>query len=322
MKKIKTLVLIKLTDTEKKIFTQFDDRFDISFKDITEVTITREDIQEAEIIIGYPPRKFLDTAKNLKWLQMIASGVDRYMRNGILPQNTIITNARGSYGEAQSEFMFSMLIAIMKKLHIYRDNQLQSRWHNEGDVMMLRGSTALVVGLGDIGSEFSKLLKAFGVYVIGVRRDASKPCTYADEVHSFTKLDSLIPRADIIAMVIPATPETENLMNAERISMMKRGAVLVNSGRGVTVDNEALCDAIYSGHLAGAAIDVFDPEPIPKEHRIWKIENILITPHVAGLDYMSHNWQHTLKLIQENLQLYCDGKELRNIVDRSLYEFK
>ena len=181
MKKIKTLVLITLTDTDKKIFTQFEDRLDISFKDITEVPIAREDIQEAEIIIGYPPRKFLDTAKNLKWLQMIASGVDKYMRNGILPKDTIITNARGSYGESQSEFMFSMLIAIMKKLHIYRDNQLQSRWHKEGDVMMLRGSTALVIGLGDIGSEFSKLLKAFGVYVIGIRRDASKPCAYADE---------------------------------------------------------------------------------------------------------------------------------------------
>ncbi len=322
MKKIKTLVLITLTDTDKKIFTQFEDRLDISFKDITEVPIAREDIQEAEIIIGYPPRKFLDTAKNLKWLQMIASGVDKYMRNGILPKDTIITNARGSYGESQSEFMFSMLIAIMKKLHIYRDNQLQSRWHKEGDVMMLRGSTALVIGLGDIGSEFSKLLKAFGVYVIGIRRDASKPCVYADEVHSFTELDSLIPRGDIIGMVVPATPETENLMNAERISMMKRGAVLVNTGRGVTVDNEALYDALDNGHLSGAAIDVFDLEPIPKEHRIWKIQNLLITPHVAGLDYMSHNWQHTLKLIHENLQLYCDGKKLRNIVDRSLYEFK
>ncbi|NCB00973.1 MAG: D-2-hydroxyacid dehydrogenase [Spirochaetia bacterium] len=321
MNKIKTLVLITLTDTEKKHFTQFNDRLDISFKDIKEVPIMREDIEDAEIIIGYPPKKFLETAKNLKWLQVISSGVDKYMRNGILPKNTIITNARGSYGEAQSEFMFSMLIALIKKLHIYRDNQKQSKWQSEGDVMMLRGSTALVIGLGDIGGEFAKLLKAFGVYVIGVRRDATKPSQGADEIHSFTKLDSLIPRADIIAMVIPASPETENLMNSKRISMMKKGAVLVNTGRGVTVDNEALCDAVESGHLAGAAIDVFNIEPIPMEHRIWEIENLLITPHVAGLDYMAHNWSHTLTLILENLQLYCEGKELRNKVDKSLYEF-
>jgi phosphoglycerate dehydrogenase-like enzyme len=322
MKKIKTLVLITLTDSEKRLFGQFEDRLDISFKDMSEVTVTREDIEDAEIIIGYPPRKFLSGAKNLKWLQMIASGVDKYMRDGVLPQNTTITNARGSYGESQSEFMFSMLIAVMKKLHIYRDNQKISTWHNEGDVMMLRGSTALVIGLGDIGNEFAKLLKAFGVYVIGVRRDPSKLCESADEVHSFTQLDTLIPRADIVAMVIPATPETVNLMNGERISMMKRGAVLVNTGRGVTVDNEALCDGVESGHLAGAAIDVFNIEPIPAEHRIWKMENILITPHVAGLDYMEANWKHTLALILENLQLYCEGKELQNIIDRSLYEFK
>jgi len=321
MKKVKTLVLITLTETEKELFTKFEDTLDISFKDISEVEITRKDIEEAEIIIGYPPRKYLDTAKNLKWLQTISSGVDAYMKDGILPQKTLVTNARGSYGEAQSEFMFSMLISLMKKLHIYRDNQNLSRWQNEGDVMMLRGSTALVIGLGDIGNEFAKLLKAFGVYVIGVRRDASKPCDAADEIHSFTKIDTLIPRADIIGMVIPATPETENLMNAKRISMMKKGAVLVNTGRGVTVDNEALCDAVENGHLSGAAIDVFNIEPIPKEHRVWKIENLLITPHIAGLDYMASNWKHTLALIEENLQLYCDGNELHNIVDRSIYEF-
>ena len=321
MKKIKTLVLITLTETEKELFTKFEEKLDISFKDISEVEITRKDIEEAEIIIGYPPRKYLNTAKNLRWLQTISSGVDIYMRDGILPKNTIVTNAKGSYGEAQSEFMFSMLISLMKKLHIYRDNQNQSRWQNEGDVMMLRGATALVIGLGDIGNEFAKLLKAFGVYVIGVRRDASKPCDAADEIHSFTKLDTLIPRADIIGIVIPATPETENLINAKRISMMRKGAVLVNTGRGVTVDNEALCDAVENGHLSGAAIDVFNIEPIPKEHRVWKIENLLITPHIAGLDYMAHNWTHTLMLILENLQLYCEGKELRNIVDKSIYEF-
>jgi phosphoglycerate dehydrogenase-like enzyme len=322
MKRTKTLILITLTESEKELFTKFEEELDISFKDISEVEITRKDIEEAEIIIGYPPRKYLNTAENLRWLQTISSGVDIYMKDRILPKNTIVTNAKGSYGEAQSEFMFAMLISLMKKLHIYRDNQNLSRWQNEGDVMMLRGSTALVIGLGDIGNEFAKLLKAFGVYVIGVRRDASKPCDAADEIHSFTKIDTLIPRADIIGMVIPSTPETDNFMNRQRISMMKKGAVLVNTGRGVTVDNEALCDAVENGLLAGAAIDVFNIEPIPKEHRIWKIENLLITPHVAGLDYMAHNWNHTLTLILENLQLYCDGKELRNIVDRSIYEFE
>lgn len=322
MKKIKALILIKLTQVEKGIFTQFEDKIDFTFKNMDEVNVTREDVKEAEIIIGYPPKKYLDTAINLKWLQMISSGVDKYMTGGIVPKQTIVTNAKGSYGESQSEFMFAMLISLMKKLHKYRDNQLQSRWMDEGNVMMLKGSTALVIGLGDIGSNFSKILQAFGVYVIGVRRDTSKLCKYVDEMYSYTDLDKLIPRADIVAMVIPSTPETTNLMNAQRISMMKQHSVFVNTGRGATVDNEALYDAVEKGHLLGAAVDVFENEPLIKEHRAWRIENLLITPHSAGQDYMDHNWQKTLKLIEENIKAYCNNYNLKNVIDRSIYEFK
>lgn len=322
MEKIKALILIKLTEVEKNIFSQFKDKIDFTYKNMDEVKITREDISEAEIIIGYPPKKYLDTAINLKWLQMISSGVDKYMKDGIVPKQTIVTNAKGSYGESQSEFMFAMLISIMKKLHKYRDNQLQSRWKDEGNVMMLKGSTALVIGLGDIGTNFSKILQAFGVYVIGVRRDTSKICKNVDEMHSFKDLDSLVPKADIIAMVIPSTPETKNLMNAQRISMMKKHSVLVNTGRGATIDNEALYDAVENGHLLGAAVDVFENEPLSKDHRAWNIENLLITPHSAGQDYMDYNWQKTLKLIEENLKAYCNGTTLKNVIDRNVYEFK
>ncbi len=321
MKKIKTLVLLKLTDEEKNIFTQFNDTLDFSFKDMEKVKVTQEDVEEAEFIIGYPPRKYLRGAKQLKWLQLISSGVDKYLKDNILPQETILTNARGSYGESQSEFMFATLIALMKKIHLYRDNQRESIWHDEGNVMMLKGSVALVIGLGDIGSRFAALLKAFGVYVIGVRRDPSKGCESVDEVHSFTQLDSLVEKADIVAMVIPSTPETEKLMSAQLIAKMKKGSVLVNTGRGATVDNEALCDAVERGDLAGAALDVFDVEPIPSDHRIWKMKDIIVTPHIAGLEYMEPNWQKLLTLIEENLKAYCEGKSLRNLIDRDRYEF-
>ncbi|MDC7245146.1 MAG: D-2-hydroxyacid dehydrogenase [Sphaerochaetaceae bacterium] len=321
MKKVRTLVLCRLTETEKSRISRFSDRLEFTFKDIEKVNVTQKDVQEAEIIIGYPPRKYLKEARNLRWLQTLSSGVDRYLSDSILHPEVIVTNARGSYGAAQSEFMFAMLISLMKKLHIYRDNQKQNRWHDEGNVMMLKGSTALVIGLGDIGSRYAKLLKAFGVYVIGVRRDPSKRCEWADEIHSFINLDTLIGKADIISMVVPATPETKNLMNSDRIGLMKKGSVFVNTGRGISVDNEALCDAVESGNIAGAALDVFDVEPLPPGHRIWKNEKILITPHIAGLEYMEDNWKHTLDLIEDNLEAFCEGKAMRNVVDRSLFEF-
>ncbi|MGD1821557.1 MAG: D-2-hydroxyacid dehydrogenase [Pleomorphochaeta sp.] len=322
MNKINALVLVKLTKDEKLNFVKFEDKINFIYKDKEKVNITREDVESAEIIIGYPPRKYLKNAKNLKWLQMISSGVDKYLEKNVLPDNVVITNAKGSYGEAQSEFMFSLLLSLMKKIHLYRDNQQLSIWKDLGDVMVLRNSTALVVGLGDIGSEFAKILKAFNVKVIGIRRDITKEVKYVDEVHSFTEIDKYIPQADIVAMVIPSTLETQNLMNKDRINLMKKTAVLVNTGRGSTIDNEALCDAIENGKIAGAALDVFNPEPILPNHRAWKIENLIITPHAAGQDYMQHNWEKTLKLIDYNLTAYCDKKELKNIVDRKVYEFK
>ncbi len=322
MNKTKALVLIRLSDKEKEIFTQFKDKIDFTFKDKDKYTITKEDVCNAQIIIGYPPRKYLKDANKLEWIQLISSGVDNYMKANTIPKQTILTNARGSYGDSQSEFMFSLLIALMKKIHIYRDNQNKAKWNDEGSVMMLKDSTAIVIGLGDIGSKFSRILKAFGVHVLGVRRDVNKKCDNVDELYSFTQLDSIIPRADIIAMVVPSTIETHTLMNANRIAMMKKGAVLVNTGRGVTVDNEALCDAIENGHLSGAALDVFNIEPIPRDHRAWKIKNLIITPHSAGQDYMEHNWKKTLNLIEYNLKAFCDSKKLKNIVDRDIYEFK
>jgi len=322
MSKIKALVLIKLKDEEKKIFKQFEDKIEFSFKDKELVTIEKEDVHNAEIIIGYPPIKYLHNAEKLKWIQMISSGVDKYLQEGTLPKKAIITNAKGSYGESQSEFMFSLLIALMKKLHKYRDNQKQSLWRDEGEVMMLKNSVAIVIGLGDIGSEFSRILKAFGVYVIGFRRDPTKMCEYADQVHSFKEIDKYIEKADIVSMVVPATLESKNLMSADRIAKMKKSAVLINTGRGMSVDNEALCDAVDKNDIAGAALDVFDPEPIDKNHRAWNIENLIITPHAAGQDYMEHNWKKTLNLIERNLHSYCNNKELKNIVDRDIYEFK
>lgn len=322
MGKIKALVLIKLTEDEKKIFTQFNNIYDFTFKDKEKVLIERKDVEASQVIIGYPPRKYLKNAHDLKWIQMISSGVDKYMKDNILLDQTTITNAKGSYGEAQSEFMFAMLLSIMKKLNVYRDNQSKRVWNDEGNVLMLRNSRAIVVGLGDIGSEFAKILKAFGVYVVGVRRDINKKSEYVDEIYSFKDFDSQIPNADIIVMVVPSTKESENLMSKERISLMKKSAVLVNTGRGSTIDNEALFDAIEKGDILGAALDVFENEPLDKNHRAWGLKNLLITPHSAGQDYMQHNWKKTLKLIEENLLLYSEDKQLKNIVDRNIYEFK
>ena len=317
---MKTLVITPLDEKQKEKIDQFSDMLDLVYT--TDRDTIKEEIKDAEIVIGNPKAKELLGAGKLKWLQTTIAGVDYYLKRGLLPEQVVLTNASGSYGEAQSEFMLAMLLSLLKKLHLYRDNQRKAVWKDEGNEPLVRGATVLMIGLGDIGTEFSRLLKVFGTYIIGVRRDGTKSHAYADEVHAYTELDELIPRADIIAMVIPASPETDKLMSRERIALMKSNAVLVNTGRGMTVDNEALCDAVEQGRIAGAALDVYDPEPVPADHRVWGIDEIILTPHTAGGDFVPHTYVKILELIERNLTAYTKGEKLEHVVDRDIYEFR
>ena len=149
-----------------------------------------------------------------------------------------------------------------------------------------------------------------------------KSSKYADEIYSFKDLDRIIHRADIISMSLPASPQTVNLMNCKMISKIKEGAVLINVGRGRTLDEDALFEAIEKKKLFGAALDVFENEPLEKTHKLWNMENVIITPHIAGRDFLPYTLNKTISIIQNNIKSYIDGQALNNIVNREIYEFK
>ncbi|WP_243122430.1 D-2-hydroxyacid dehydrogenase [Clostridium sp. KNHs216] len=184
----------------------------------------------------------------------------------------------GAYGLAVSEHMLAMLLEIIKRLHTYRDAQKLHVWKGQGKVKSIHGSTVLVLGMGDIGGEFAQKVKALGAYVIGLRRTVAEKPEYADEMHLTAELDSLLPRADIVALCLPATKETDHLFSRERLALLKEGAILLNVGRGTLIDTEALCDTLESGRLFGAGLDVTDPEPLPEGHRLWDIPNAVLLP--------------------------------------------
>ena len=209
------------------------------------------------------------------------------------------------------------LLSIYKKLYLYRDNQNNNLWKDEGEVKSIYGCTALIIGLGDIGGEFAKRIKALGGYTIGVRRsDTNKP-EYLDELYLMDKIDELLPRADVVALSLPGTKETYKLFSKERIYKMKKDAVLLNVGRGTAIDTEALCDALEEGRLLGAALDVTAPEPLPKNHRIWNIKNAIITPHISGDYHLKETHERIARIAIHNFECYIKGKELRNVVDFS-----
>lgn len=284
---------------------------------LDEGLLTPADAAWAQVILGNPSVDFLRGANSLVWLQTSSAGVEAYVRPGALPPGVLLTNATGAYGLAISEHLLGMLLTLFKKLELYRDAQKDGSWAPQGAVRSVYGCTLLVLGMGDIGGEFAKRCKALGAFVIGVRRKNREKPDYADEIHLIEDLDRLLPRADVVAIALPGTAGTQGLICRERIEKMKDGACLLNVGRGSIVDTEALCDALESGKLSGAGLDVTDPEPLPPDHRLWRIPTAVITPHVSGFYHLRETHERIIGICEENLRWFLAGKPLINQVDFS-----
>lgn len=273
----------------------------------------REQLENAEIIIGNIPSGDLQYCRNLKFLQLSMAGSDTFA--GKVPENVLLANSSGAYGLAISEHMLGMLLMLTKKLYMYRDNQNEAVWHDEGNVTSIFGSRVLTVGLGDIGGEFAKRCKSLGAYNIGIRRTMRSCPEFMDEMHTLDELDSLLPSADVVALALPNSEASRHLMNEARLRSMKRGAILLNVGRGSAVDTDALVKVLNEG-LIMAGIDVTDPEPLPKEHPLWHCPGIIITPHISGYYHLRHTQDTIIEIAACNIENYMNGRPIRNLVDR------
>lgn len=276
---------------------------------------SEEDVKKADVIFGNVKQSYLPQCSKLQWVHLATAGTDGYIP--VLPEGVMLTNSTGSYGPAIGEYMIGMLLALQKKLHLYLRNQDRHHWHPEGRVTGIVGSTCLVIGLGDLGKNFAWRIKALGGHVIGVRRAGLEKPDYVDELYLTEQLDQLLPRADIVAMCLPATAATDKIMSRERLALMKPGAYLLNTGRGSAIDQEALIEALNSGHLAGAALDVAVPEPLPEDHPLWSAKNILITPHTTGGWNLDSTLEIVVNIFMDNLQAWLHGHALKNQVDLS-----
>lgn len=240
---------------------------------------TPEDLQDTDFAIGYPPPELLLSAPRLQFLQLTASGSERYTSLfGRLP----MASAAGAYGPIVSEYMLSALLAFYHNLHLHRNNQIRHRWGLPGPITLLAGQRILILGTGDIGRCFAEHLKALGAVTIGVFRSKCPEQGPFDQLCPLPELDGLLPRADVVAICIPGTPENRQLFDLRRLRTMKAGSLLINVGRGSIVDTDALCRVLREGPLSGAILDVVEPEPLPPRHPLWDFENVLLTAHDAG----------------------------------------
>lgn len=267
---------------------------------------------DIDIIVGNAPHSLVRAGKNLKLVQLNSAGTEGYPE--AVPPGCALANATGAYGLAISEHMLGMTLALMKRLHQYRDQQKQQLWQSRGTVSSLEGATVAVLGLGDIGGDFARKAKLLGAYTIGIRRrDTVKP-DHIDELCLTGALDSVLPRADILAMALPGMAETKHILSRERIALLKDGAIVVNVGRGNAIDLDALADAVESRGIR-AGLDVTDPEPLPAGHRLWSMENVLITPHVSGFFHLPETLNRIVRIAADNITRLREGRPLRNTVD-------
>ena len=277
--------------------------------------IDKETALNTVIIFGNAEPGFLKRCPRLKWMQLHSAGANRYV-NGELKDDVLLTCASGIYGISVSEHMVALTFCLLKNLHFYRDEQSKESWKRRGrQAGSIYGSVVLVIGLGDIGTGYAVRMKAMGCYVIGVRRTVHAKPDYLDEILSSEQMEEALPRADVVALIVPGTKETAGLISRSRLAKMKKGAIIINAGRGTAIDTEALCDSLESGALGGAGLDVTDPEPLPPGHRLWKMENAVITPHEAGAPHLSMVHKIRSDFYLENASRFMRGEPLKSRVD-------
>ncbi|CAN5697748.1 D-2-hydroxyacid dehydrogenase [soil metagenome] len=277
-------------------------------------------LPEADVLVvsGFWRNQLLDNAPRLKFIQAIGAGVDQFPRDELQRRGIRLASARGVNRNAVSEHAIATILAFARQLHTGRDNQRQHLWRGMiSDVPKredeLGGKTLLIVGLGAIGARLAKLAKAFDMRVIATKRTPDAAQSLADEVYSPDHLLELLPQADFVALTCPLTPETQDLINANALGRMKKSAYLINMARGRCVDEAALLSALRDGALAGAALDCFWDEPLPKDSPFWEMPQVVVTPHTAGETQRYE--ENALDILLENLERLWQGQsELRNQV--------
>jgi phosphoglycerate dehydrogenase-like enzyme len=277
-------------------------------------------LPEAEVLVisGLWRNDLLEAAPKLEFIQSIGAGTDQFDRELLARRGVRLASAKGVNERAVSEHAMGLILALTRKLPEARDNQAKRIFRGMiGEIEKredeLAGKTLLIIGLGRIGGRLAKLAKAFEMRVIGLRRDPKAGANGADEVHGLEALKGLLPQADIVALTCPLTRETENIIDAATLGLMKPSAFLVNAARGRCVDEAALIAALEKGKLAAAALDVFVEEPLPSSSPLWTAKNVFITPHTAGETQRYE--ENVIDVLLDNLdRLWRGEKELRNQV--------
>ena len=275
-------------------------------------------VDDCEILYGHCSRKVVKSAKSLKWYCTCWAGVDHFCDESIYQNpDCLLSNSSGAYGTTISEHLIMVCLMLLRRQMEYTEVIRNGGWETlPGGIRSLHGARITVLGTGDIGTEFARRVRAFHpASLTGVSRSGRANADF-DAVHPVTELDQLLPETDLLFMSLPSVSDTVNILNADRMELLPKGAYVINVGRGTAIDQDALIKALDSGHLAGAALDVVVPEPLPADHPLRKAKNLLLTPHVAGNMTLGYTCERNVQLFCENLENYAAGRPMHHLVDR------
>ncbi|MFJ5623688.1 D-2-hydroxyacid dehydrogenase [Peribacillus loiseleuriae] len=280
-------------------------------------SVWQDQLTEAEIIVirknDIMASIICDRSK-LKWLQSWSAGVNSFPLKQLEEKNVIVTSANGVHSYPISETIFSLMLSLTRKLHIYVKQQQRKKWDEANVSLEIHKKTIGIIGVGAIGVETAKIAKAFGMKVLGVRR-SGKVENYVDTMYRIEQLNEVLPQCDYVVVTLPLTDETKHLFGTEQFQLMKKSAFFINIARGQIVKEEEMISALKLKEIAGAGLDVFAVEPLPENSPLWEFENVIITPHSSGLT--EYYGQRVIEdIFIPNLKSYLENKTPTiNVVD-------
>jgi phosphoglycerate dehydrogenase-like enzyme len=280
-------------------------------------------VADAEVFVGWRlPREHFAAARRLRWIHSASAGIEESLFPALVESDVVLTNSTGLHAICIPEHILGQMLVLARNFHEAVRLQARGEWNrfaviaHQGGVRELHGSHLAILGAGPIGANLARMAAALGMRVRVMRRDASRPVEHAEAVVAPADLHALLAWADFVVLAVPLTAETRGLIGAAELAAMRSSAYLINVARGEVVDEAELVRCLRSGALAGAALDVFNEEPLPAGHPLWTLPNAVLTPHISG--YTATYFERMLALFEDNLARFLAGQPLRNVVDKRL----
>ena len=287
--------------------------YELVYVDESEVS-NLDRISNIEALVCYNPFEKLDISKlkQLKWIQLSSIGIDQVPKSKVSDHNIVVTNNRSGYSIPMGEWIVMKILELLKNSKELYQKQSERKWKMDTSILELYNKTVCFVGTGSIASEAAKRLQGFDVNIIGINTTGRKT-KYFNDCYPMAELNQALVQSDVVVLSIPSTKETYHLINENTLKMFKKGACLINISRGNVINESALIDALKTGTLRGAALDVFEEEPLSPDSILWSLDNIIITPHNSWISEMRNERRYDI--IYNNLKRYITGEKLMNIVD-------